>query len=57
MGQAKFNPKHLAAKRGELHPKKPGMSKRQRDAILYRMVAEKTGATNIMRHLTTPPLY
>ena len=57
MGQAKFNPKHLAAKRGELHPKKPGISKHQRDAILLGMVAEKTGATNIMRHLTTPPLY
>lgn len=48
MGQAKFNPKHLAAKRGELPAKKPGMSKRQRDAYLMSMVARATGTDTML---------
>ena len=35
MGQHKFNPTAVAAKNGELPPKPPKMSKREREAALY----------------------
>ncbi len=35
MGEHKRNPIAIAAKRGELPPKKPKMSKAQRDRLLY----------------------
>ncbi len=35
MGQHKFNPTAIAAKNGELPPKPPKMSKREREAALY----------------------
>ena len=38
MGQHKFNPNVQAAKNGELPPKKKKMSKRQREALLYKRI-------------------
>ncbi len=38
MGQHKYNPKAIAAARGELPPKPPKKSKRQRDAEMYMAV-------------------
>lgn len=35
MGQHKYNPTAIAAKNGELPPKPPKMSKREREALLY----------------------
>lgn len=35
MGQHKTNPTAIAAKNGELPPKKKPMSKRERDRLLY----------------------
>ncbi len=35
MGQHKYNPTAIAAKNGEIPPKPPKMSKREREAALY----------------------
>ena len=47
MGQSKYNPTAIAAKKGELPPKPPKMSKRQQEAMLAAMIREKTGINKI----------
>ena len=47
MGQHKHNPTAIAAKNGELPPKKPKMSKRERNAILTSKIEEVTGINKI----------
>lgn len=53
MGQHKHNPTAIAAKNGELPPKKPQMSKRQREALMTAKIMdkldEKTGLYGILR--------
>lgn len=51
MGEHKHNPTAIAAKNGELKPRKPGMSKRQRDALMLAKINEITGAADIQRAL------
>lgn len=51
MGQHKHNPTAIAAKNGELQPKPPKMSKRERDAMLMAMIEERTGINKIRRFL------
>ena len=41
MGQHKYNPVALAAKRGELPPKPPKPSKREAERMLYAMALKK----------------
>lgn len=43
MGAAKYNPTAQAAKRGELPPKPPKMSKREQEAFIRSLVLQKTG--------------
>ena len=47
MGQAKHNPIAIAAKKGELPPKKPRLGRRERDQII---------AAAVMDRLSIPPL-
>ena len=50
MGQHKTNPVAIAAKNGEFPPKeKPKLSKRQRDALMYKIVEDRSGITTIKR--------
>ena len=52
MGQHKHNPTAIAAKNGELPPKEqPRLSKRQRDALIYKRIQDVTGVTAIHRYL------
>lgn len=51
MGEHKHNPTAIAAKRGELPPKKKPMSKRKRDAILRKRIQDATGLPQIVRSL------
>ena len=47
MGEHKRNPIAIAAKKGELPPKKPGMSKRQHEALIQAMLYQKLGLAYI----------
>ena len=47
MGAHKYNPTAIAAKKGELPPKKPKPSKRQAEAILQKHIEDVTGITAI----------
>ena len=49
MGEHKHNPTAIAAKNGELPPKKKPMSKRQRDALLVSKIEKLTGIDKIRR--------
>ncbi|MBQ9168894.1 MAG: hypothetical protein IJX67_10890 [Oscillospiraceae bacterium] len=49
MGEHKHNPTAIAAKNGELPPKKKPMSKREQDAWLRQVIADKTGLTDIRK--------
>lgn len=52
MGAHKYNPTAIAAKNGELPPKKKSnLSKRQRDALMMAKINEITGAADIQRAL------
>ena len=52
MGQHKFNPTAIAAKNGELAPKKnKKMSKRQREALIREKIAEKTGLSGFFKYI------
>lgn len=51
MGQHKYNPTAIAAKNGELQPKPKGLSKREMDRLLMKMIYEKTGIGTIERTL------
>ena len=51
MGQHKYNPNAIAAKNGELPPKKKKLSKRQREALIASLIREKTGINKIEREL------
>ena len=53
MGQHKHNPTAIAAKNGELPPKKqPKFSKRQADALIYKRIQDVTGMTDIQTALS-----
>lgn len=54
MGAAKYNPTATAAKRGELPPKPKTISKAKRRALLMAAVAQKTGASDLLRHINKP---
>ena len=41
MGQHKHNPTAIAAKNGELPPKRPKMTKREKERILYSEIEAK----------------
>lgn len=45
MGQHKYNPTAIKAKNGEISPKPPRMSKRERMMILDAMIAQKMRET------------
>lgn len=49
MGQHKHNPTAIAAKNGELPPKKPKPSKRQVEAELYAEIEKRTGIDKIRK--------
>lgn len=52
MGQHKYNQTAIKAKNGELPPKKKTtMSKRKRDAIVRKMIQDKTGLPAFVRDL------
>ena len=51
MGQHKTNPTAIAARNGELPPKKPKMSKRKRDAILRKKIQNATGLPRLVENL------
>ena len=58
MGQHKHNPTAIAAKNGELPPKKKsGLSKRQRDALMRKRIQDATGLPSIVRSLGGEYLY
>ena len=47
MGEHKRNPVAIAAKNGELPAKKPGMSKRQHDALIRAILYQRLGLNYI----------
>lgn len=49
MGHHKHNPTAIAAKNGELPPKKRGMTKRQREALFGKLIEDRTGITKLRR--------
>lgn len=49
MGQHKHNPIAIAAKNGELPPKKKKLTKRQRDAIIQNYIEERTGLPGLAK--------
>lgn len=50
MGQHKINPVAIAAKNGELPPKKKDkLSKRQREALLMKQIEDATGITELLK--------
>ena len=52
MGEHKYNPTAIAAKNGELPPKKqPKLSKRQADALMRKRIEDVTGITELWRYL------
>ena len=58
MGQHKHNPTAIAAKNGELPPKKKsGMSKRKRDALIRKRIQDKTGLPAFVRDIGGDYMY
>ena len=55
MGEHKHNPNCELAKQGKLPPKKKGMSKRERDALLTSKIKELTGINEIEKALGGNP--
>lgn len=55
MGQHKYNPTALAAKRGELPPKPPRMGKREWERRAMALIAEKTGLNRITKAMGGGP--
>ena len=51
MGEHKRNPTAIAAKNGELPPKKPKLSKRQQDMWLRKKIQDATGLPQLVRAL------
>ena len=51
MGQHKYNPTAIKAKNGELPPKAPKMSKREKDAMLMAMIEKMTGIDKIRHYI------
>lgn len=51
MGEHKHNPTAIAAKKGELPPKKKPMSKREVDRLLRKRIQDATGLPQIVRSL------
>ena len=54
MGEHKYNPTAIAAKKGELPPKPKSMTKAEADRWLARAIAERTGLPFIVRSLGGP---
>lgn len=57
MGQAKHNPTAIAAKNGELPPKKKPMSKRKREALIRKRIQDATGLPGFVRELGGEYIY
>ena len=58
MGRHKHNPTAIAAKNGELSPKKqPKLSKRQVDALMRRRVQNLTGIPTLQKVMGIDPFY
>lgn len=55
MGQHRYNPIAAAAQAGELPPKPPKMSKRERDRRMQALIAEKMGLNKIIKVLGDSP--
>ena len=51
MGEHKHNPTAIAAKKGELPPKKKPMSKRKMEALMRKKIQDATGISQIVRAL------
>lgn len=51
MGEHKYNPVAIAAKNGELPPKKPGVSMRKRKLLMMAKIEQLTGASAIRKYL------
>ena len=51
MGEHKHNPTAIAAKNGELPPKKLKMSKRKLDVLMRKKIQDATGLPQIVRAL------
>ena len=51
MGQHKTNPVAIAAKNGELPPKKKSMGKRERERMIVREIERRTGIYGILRQV------
>lgn len=52
MGEHKHNPTTIAAKNGELPPKKPKMSKRQTERLMMAKIMEKVRPDPNMAYFT-----
>lgn len=55
MGQHRYNPTAQAAKRGELLPKPPRMSKRELERRAMALIAERTGLNQISKMMGGRP--
>lgn len=56
MGAHKTNPTAIAAKNGELPMKETSkLSKRQREALLMKIIEDKTGVTELREKLVVAP--
>lgn len=58
MGEHRHNPTAIAAKNGELPPKKKStLSKRQRDALMRKRIQDMTGLPGMVRDLGGEYIY
>lgn len=57
MGQHKHNPTAIAAKKGDIPPKKTGLSKRQSEVNLMKQIEDLTGITHIMEKTKMKKMY
>lgn len=58
MGEHKRNPTAIAAKNGELPPKKKSkLSKRKRDALMRKRIQDMTGLPGVVRDLGGEYIY
>jgi len=51
MGHHKTNPTAIAAKNGEIPPKKKGLSKRQAEALMLKKIEDATGLTKLRQEI------
>ena len=57
MGHHKTNPTAIAAKNGELPPKKKGPSKRERERQTMKLIEDRTGLTKLREDIGLPRYY